>query len=148
LRIGIFLGACFDPFDHVALSLIDQLIGQTFEAIGQRSSLGGLQVSRLRGTTGADQLHSARDDCDELVIVLTEPAQQLNFVLGHELQTIDVVSELVELAQCARQRPLVRRQKRGGDAVKLSRRVMLDQPIGFDLALQLDQFLGALMDGV
>ena len=103
-------------------------------------------LPRLGGAAGADQLHDLRDDCDEPVVVLPELAEQLDFVLGDELQPVDVVAELVELAQRARQRALVRGEQRGGDAVELARGVVLDLAIGLDLALQLDQLLGALID--
>src|SRR5262245_10286794 len=47
LCVGVRLRARFDPRDHVRLGLVDQLVGQTLEAVGQGSSLCRLQVSRL-----------------------------------------------------------------------------------------------------
>src|SRR5262249_21242360 len=104
-----------------------------------------LQILGLRRTTSANQIDNARHDLDEPVVLIPEPAKQLDFILRDELQAIHVVAELVKLAQRARQRPLVGRDQRGGDAVQRSRRVMLYLPISFNLALQLDQFLGALV---
>jgi hypothetical protein len=104
-----------------------------------------LQVSRLRRTTGANHVNDARGDLDEAVVVLPEPAEQLDFVLRHELQAIHVVAELIKLAQRARQRPLVGGDQRGGNAVELRGRVVLNLAISFNLALELD-VLGALMD--
>ena len=104
LRVVVRLLARLDARDHVRLGLVDQLVGQTLETVGQRCSLCRLQLSRLRRTAGADQFHDLRDDFDEPIVVLPEPAEQLDFVLGHELQSIHVVAELVELAQRARQR--------------------------------------------
>ena len=105
-----------------------------------------MQLPRLRRTAGANQFHDLRDDLDKSIVVLPELAKQFDFVLGHELQPIHVIAELVELAKRARQRRLVGRKQGGGNAVELGRRVMLHLPIRFDLALQLDELLGALID--
>src|SRR5262249_1526714 len=83
---------------------------------------------------------------DETIVVLPKLIEQLDFVLRHELQPIHVVAELVELAKRARQRRVVGRDERGNDAVELARHVMLHLTIGLDLALQLDQLLGAFID--
>ena len=144
LRVFVGLLARFDTRDHVRLGLVDQLVGQTLETVGQGRSLCRLHLPRLRGTAGANQFHDLRDDLDEPVVVLPELAEQLDFVLGHELQPIHVVAELVELAKRARQRRLVGSEQGGGNAVELARRVMLHLAIRFDLALQLDELLGAL----
>ena len=144
LRAFVRLLARFDTRDHVRLGLVDQLVGQTLEAVGQGCGLCRLHLSRLRGAAGANHLHDLRDDFDEPIVVLPELAEQLDFVLGHELQPIHVVAELVELAKRARQRRIVGSEQGGGHAVELARRVMLHLPIRFDLALQLDELLGAL----
>ena len=62
LRLGVGLIARLDARDHVRLGLVDQLVGQTLETIGQRRGLRDLQLSRLRGTAGADQFHDLRHD--------------------------------------------------------------------------------------
>jgi hypothetical protein len=138
--------ACFDTRHHVRLGLVDQLVGQTLETVGQGCSLCRLQLSCLRRAAGANQLHDLRDDFDEPLIVLPEPAKKLDFVLGHELQPIHVEPELIELAKRAQQRRIVGSKQGGGHAVELDRRVMLHLPVRFDLALQRDELLGALID--
>ena len=45
-------------------------------------------LSRFRGTVGAKHFHDLRDDCDELIVVLPESAEQLDFVLCNKLQAI------------------------------------------------------------
>ena len=45
-------------------------------------------VSRLCRITSANQIHDARHDFDEAVIVLPEPAKQLDLVLRNELQAM------------------------------------------------------------
>ena len=86
------------------------------------------------------------DDGDERLVVLAHTAENLDFVLRDELQAIEVISELVELAQRRFQRSLVRYEQRRGNAVKLDRRILLDLPVGGDLALQLHQVFGAAID--
>ena len=104
LRRGVGLIARLDARYHVGLGLVDQLVRQTLETIGQRRSLCHLQLSCFRGTAGADQFHDLRHDIREPIVVLPKPVEQLDFVLGHELQSIHVVAELIELTQRARQR--------------------------------------------
>src|SRR5262249_27390686 len=60
-------------------------------------------------------------------------------------QPIDVVAKLVELAQRARQRQVVRRKQDRRNAVELIGGLVLHLPIGFDLALQPDEFVSALI---
>ena len=67
--------ARFDARDHVRFGLVDQLIGQTFESVGERCGLCRLEFARLRRATGANQFNDARDDCDESLVVLAEPAE-------------------------------------------------------------------------
>jgi hypothetical protein len=43
-------------FYHVSLGSVDQLIGQTFEAVGQRCSLRQLHLPRLSDAAVTDQL--------------------------------------------------------------------------------------------
>jgi hypothetical protein len=49
LRAFVRLLARFDTRDHVRLGLVDQLVGQTLEAVGQRCGLCRLHLSRFRG---------------------------------------------------------------------------------------------------
>ena len=148
LRLVVSLPASFDTSYHVRLSFVDQLVGQTLETIGQGRSLHRLHLSRLRGAAGANHIHAMRDNLDKSIVVVAELAKQFDFIFCHELQSIDVIAELVKLAKGARQRLVVRRKQGRGNAVELAYRVMLDLPIGFDLALQSDEFLGALIDPV
>src|SRR5262249_60529248 len=59
---------------------------------------------------------------------------------------LTVLADLFKLARRGCQRPLMGRDQRGSAAVQLSRVIMLALPVSFNLALKLDQFLGALMD--
>ena len=101
---------------------------------------------RLIDVPAADELDDPRHDGDEPVVFLAHLAEQSDLVLGDELQPLEIVAELVQLAQRAVQGALVRHQQRRGDAVELARRVVLDLAVGRDLALALDQFFGALVD--
>jgi hypothetical protein len=80
--------------------------------------------SSLGGLTGANQFDDTRDNFDEAVVVLSEPGQQLDLVIGHEVQPIHIIPELVELAKRAGQRALVRAEQRSGHAVKLGCRIV------------------------
>ena len=146
LRVFVSLPASFDTSYHIRLGFVDQLVGQTLKTIGQGRSLYRLYLPRLRRTTGTNHFHAMRDDLDKSIVILPELAKQFDFILCHKLQPIDVIAELVKLAKRARQRRVVRRKQGGGNAVKLAYRVMLDLPIGFDLALQPDKFLSAFID--
>ena len=146
LRPFVRLLARFNARDHVRLGLVDQLVGQTLEAVRQGRGLCRLQLSRLRGAAGAEQSHDLRDYFHELIVVLPESAEQLDFILRNKLQPIHVVAELVQLAKRARQRHIVGSQQGGGHVVELARGVILYLPIRFDLALQLDELLGARID--
>ena len=146
MRVFVSLPASLDTSYHVRLGFVDQLVGQTLETIGQGRSLYRLYLPRFRRTTGTNHFDAMRDDLDKSIVVLPELAKQFDFILCHELQPIDVIAELVKLAKRARQRRLVRRKQSGGNAVELAYCVMLDLPIGFDLALQPDKFLSALID--
>jgi hypothetical protein len=86
------------------------------------------------------------DDVDKPFVLLLEFREQVDLVLGHELQSIGVIAELIELTQRARQSRIVGGEERRRNAIELARRVMLDLPVRFDLALQMDQLLGALID--
>lgn len=86
--------------------------------------------------------HNAR----EPVVFLMKPIEQLEFILGDELQSIDVVAELVELAKRACERHFVGGQQNRCNAVELARRIMLHLPIGFDFSLQPDDFVGLTVD--
>src|SRR5947209_20629641 len=89
------------PATMSASAFVDQLVGQAFKPVSQRCSLCRLQVSRFGRTTSANQIHDARHDLDEPVVVLPELAKQLDFVPRDELQAIHVVAKLVEPAQRA-----------------------------------------------
>ena len=139
------LPASFDTSHHVRLGFVDQLVRQTLETIGQRRSLHRLHFPRLRRATGANYFDAMRNDLNKSIVVLPEMAKQFDFILCHELEPINVIAELVQLAKGSRQRPLIRGEKGGGNAVELAYRVTLDLPIGFDLALQSDEVFGTLM---
>src|ERR1700738_5320682 len=104
LRVFVSLPASFDTSYHVRLSFVDQLVGQTLETIGQGRSLHRLHLSRLRGAAGANHIHAMRDNLDKSIVVVAELAKQFDFIFCNELQSIDVIAELVKLAKGARQR--------------------------------------------
>jgi hypothetical protein len=146
LRFVIGLRARLDAGDHIRLGLVDQLIGQPLELVGERGRLLHLGFPRLGGAAAADQLDDPGHHINESVVIAAKLFDQVRFVLGHEFQPIDVVAELVELAQRALQRAIVGGNQRRRHAVELARGVVLDLAIGLDLALQLDQLLRALVD--
>ena len=145
LRRDVGAMARLDAGDHVGLGLVHQLVGQALEPVGQRGGLGELQLLPLGGAAAADQLHDLGDDLDELFVVLAHTREQLFLVLRHELQSIEVVAELVELAQCRLQPAVVGFEQRRGDAVELADGVVVELAVGGDLALQLHHVLGALV---
>ena len=107
LRGAIGLAARLDARDDIRLGLVDQLVGQPLEPVRQRPRLLQLRLARLVDVAAADQLDDPRHDGDEPVVFLPDLAEQLDFVLGDELQPLEVVAELVELAQRAVQGALV-----------------------------------------
>jgi hypothetical protein len=147
LRGAVGLAARLDARHHVGLGLVDQLVSQPLEPVGQRPRLFQLRLARLVDVPAADQLDDPRHDGDEPIVLFPHLAEQLDLVLGDELEPLEVVAELVQLAQRAVQCALIRNQQRRGDAVELARGVVLHLAIGRDLAFALDQFFGALVDG-
>ena len=135
--------ARLDLLEHVGLGDVDQLIGQALEPVGERPRLAQLHRARLLDLPGARALDRPGHDRDEAVVVLAHARQQIDLALGHVLQPVQVVAELAELAQDAVELALVLGQERGGDAVELARGIVLHLAVGRDLALQLDQLLGA-----
>jgi hypothetical protein len=51
--------AGLDAGHHVGLGLVDQLVGQPFQAVGQRPGLRQLQLAAFGRAAGPDQLHHA-----------------------------------------------------------------------------------------
>ena len=97
----------------------------------------------LRGTANADQLDQPRHHRDKFLVILAHARKQLDLVAGDELQPLQVVAELVQLAQRAVERPLVGGEQRSGDMVELAGGIELHLAIGRDFAFQLDQLGGA-----
>ncbi len=91
------------------------------------------------GTAGADQFYQPRHHRDEPFVILAHPGEQLDLVASDELQPLQIVAELVQLAQRAAERTLIGREQRCGDMVELRCGVELDLSIGGDLPLQLNQ---------
>ena len=135
--------ARLDPLEHVGLGDVDQLVGQALEPVGERPRLLELQLARGRDLAAAGALDRRGHDRDEAVVVGADLGEQRGLVLGDVLQPVEVVAELAELAQDPVELARVPGQQRGGDAVELARGVVLDVAVGGDLALQLDQLLGA-----
>ena len=65
---------------HVGLGLVDELVREPLQPVGQRGGLRELQLSPFRGPAAPDQLHDPRDDPDELVVVGSHAAEQLDLV--------------------------------------------------------------------
>ncbi|TIX68469.1 MAG: hypothetical protein E5V25_13180, partial [Mesorhizobium sp.] len=74
--------------------------------------------------------------------------EHFRLTLGDELHAVEVVAELVELAQRRIQHPVVLKQKGGGDAVELGGRIVLDLAIGCYPALQLDELVCLIIDPI
>ena len=127
-----------DARHHVRLGLVHELVGQALEPVRERTGLGHLHLPALGGLARPDQLDHVGHDPDEALVVLADAAEQLDLVLCDELEPIEIVAELVELAQRRLERPLVRNEQRRGDAVELARGVVLELAVGRDLALELD----------
>src|SRR5262249_11464031 len=56
---------------------------------------------------------------------------------------VEIVTELVELAQRGLKRPFIVSQESGGNAIELSSGVVLNLAVCSDLSLELDQIVGA-----
>src|SRR4051794_4086347 len=84
---------------------------------------------RRHDLTAADQFNQVCHDRDEPVVLLPNAGEHLNFVAGDELQSLKIMAELVGLAQRAVKSSLIGRKQRGGDPIKLARRIMLDLPV-------------------
>ena len=63
-------------------------------------SLRQLHRARLGRVPGADQVNDLRDDADKLAVHLPDLTEQIRLVLGDKPQPLQVVTELVQLAQC------------------------------------------------
>ena len=147
IRPGGHVGplGCIDGVNHVGLGDIDELVRQTFEAVGQRDDLC-LNVARLARPTGPNEVDDACHLGRELIVVLSDLAEEIRFFVGDKLHAVEVIAELSELTERSIEHPVVLKQERGRDAVELARRVVLNLMIGCDLALQLDQFIGLVID--
>ncbi len=105
-----------------------------------------LNLARLGDIAVTDQLDDLVYDRDKPVVILFDPAEELAFVLGDELQALQIVAELVELAQRAVEAAVVIGKQGRSDPVELARRIVLNLPVGGDLALRADQLDGPLVD--
>ena len=124
---------------HVGFRLVDELVREPLQPVGQWSRLRELQLPPFRSAAAPNQLHHTGDDPDELVIVCPHAGEQLDLVARDELQAIQVVPELVELAKDGVEAPAFGDEQRGGHAVELGRGVVLELPVGGDLALDLHE---------
>jgi len=138
--------ARFDARDHVGLRPVHQLIGEALHAVGERAGLRRLQGQTLGDLTVPDQLDDPGHHPYELVVFAPQLGEQPDFVLRHELQAVEVIAELVQLAQGSGERRLLGYQKGGGHAVELRGRVVLELAVGGDLALQRHHFLRVALD--
>jgi hypothetical protein len=105
-----------------------------------------LNLAAFLDLARTNQLDHARHHRDEFLVVFAHAAQQLDLVFGHELEPVQIVAELIELAQRGIERALVRRHQRGRDAVELTRGVVLKLTIRADLAVKQHQLFGARVD--
>ena len=145
LRTDVGTMARLDAGDHVGLGLVHQLVGEALEPVGKRRGLGELQFLSFHSAAAANELDHLGDDLDELLVVLAHAGEQLLLVLGYELQTVEVVAELIELPQGRLQPAVVGFEQGRGDAIELADGVVVELPVGGDLALQLHHVLGALV---
>ncbi len=146
LRGAVGRAGRLDVGHDIGLGLVDQFVGQPFEPVRQRPGLLQLRFAGLGDMPASDQSDDPRRNRDKPVVFLPHLVQQLDLVLGDELQPLEVIAELVQLTQRAGQGALVRDQERRRDAVKLARGVVLDLAVGGDLALAVDQLFGAPVD--
>jgi hypothetical protein len=98
-RCGERLLAHRDAGHHVGLGPVDKLVRQALQTICQLT-LGQLHRARLGRVPGADQVNDLRDDVDKLTMHLPDLTEQIRLVLGDKPQPFQVVTELVQLAQC------------------------------------------------
>jgi hypothetical protein len=84
-------------------------------------------------------------DLNELGILLLDPAEQLDLILRHELEPVEVIAKLIELAKRCFERPLIWRQESRGNAVELAGGVMLELAVSRNLAVERYQLLGAVV---
>ena len=80
---------------------------RTLEAVRQRAGLRALQLPTLGNLPPTDKLDDLGHYLDEAVVVRLDPAEQLHLILRHKLEAIEVVAELIELAQYRLEHPLV-----------------------------------------
>ena len=135
-----------DPRHHVGLCLVDELVGEALEAVGERARLGELHFAALGRLARPDELHRVRHDLDEPLVVLPDAAQQLHLIPGHELEPVEVVAELIELPERAAERAIVRHEQGRGHVVELAGGVVLELAVGGDLPLQPHQVLSPAID--
>ena len=105
--------------------------------------MSDLQFISFGDLAAADQLDGLADHLDELIVVFAHLAEQLNLVFGDKLEPVEVVAELIQLAQRGVKGAIVVDQQRGRDAVELRRGIVLELAVSGDFSLQLDQILGA-----
>ena len=94
-----------------------------------------LHLTALDYLARADQLNGLRHHADESFVIDLDAAEQLDLILRNELEPVEVVTELVELAERRIERPFVGQEQRRRNAIELRRRVVLDLAIRGDLAL-------------
>ena len=51
---------------------------------------------------GVNQFDGTRDEFNELIVILAQMSEHFHFIPRHELQAINVVTKLIELANCTR----------------------------------------------
>jgi hypothetical protein len=66
-----------------------------------------LELVAFRNLPAADQLNSLVYHLNELIVVLANLREQLDFVLSDKLKSIEIVAKLVELAQRGLKRSFV-----------------------------------------
>jgi hypothetical protein len=112
LRAQVSRLARLDARHHVGFRPVDELVREQFHAIGQRTRLRRLQRPALPHLAVPDQPDDLGHYPDELVIFLVHLGKQLDFILRHELQPVEVIAELIELPYGCFERPVVGNQQR------------------------------------
>jgi len=103
--IGIPTG--IDAGRQVDLALVDEVVGEALEPIGERAGLGELQLPALGDASSFPQLGNTLGHLDELVIGCADAAEKLGVVRRRDLELVELIPELGELPERCLDRVLV-----------------------------------------
>ena len=135
-----------DALDHVGFGLVHELVGEALQPIRERHHPLELERAPLGDPSAPDHVDHPGHDVDELIVVVSNTAEQLRLVARDELHAVEIVPELIELAECRLERAFVRTQKGRRHAVELGGGIVLDLAVGGDLPLEDHEPLRAAID--